>query len=78
MSRHRTTARGLFVLTLMLLSAGSAAAQATPDAGAPAVPQLVFPVVGKAVYFDDFGLGGRCSTSKIRMGLPNEVIPLSA
>jgi hypothetical protein len=39
----------------MLLTAGSAAAQATPDAAAPAVPQLVFPVVGKAVYFDDFG-----------------------
>ena len=39
----------------MLLAAGPAAAQAIPDAAAPRVPQLVFPVVGKAVYFDDFG-----------------------
>jgi hypothetical protein len=26
-----------------------------PEAAVPKVPQLVFPVVGKAVYFDDFG-----------------------
>jgi hypothetical protein len=36
------------------LTAGLAAASA-PAAAAPKVPQLIFPVVGKATYFDDFG-----------------------
>jgi hypothetical protein len=55
MTPHRTTARGLLVLTLLALTAGSAAARALPEAAVPKVPQLVFPVVGKAVYFNDFG-----------------------
>jgi hypothetical protein len=55
MTRHRTTARGLLVLTLLALSAGSAAAHQAPPAKAKKVPQLIFPVVGKAVYFNDFG-----------------------
>jgi hypothetical protein len=55
MTPHRTTARGLLVLILLALTAGPAAARATPAAAVPKVPQLVFPVVGKAVYFDDFG-----------------------
>ncbi len=55
MTPHRTTARGLLVLTVIALTTGSAAARALPEAGTAKVPQLVFPVVGKAVYFDDFG-----------------------
>ena len=51
MTRHRTTARGLLVLTVLALSAGSAAA----SVDAAKVPQLIFPVVGKAVYTNDFG-----------------------
>jgi hypothetical protein len=49
MRRHRTTARGLLVLTVLGLSAGLAAAAAKP------VPRLVFPVVGSVTYTDDFG-----------------------
>jgi hypothetical protein len=52
MTRHRTTARGLLVLIVLALTAGSAAAS---TGAAPAVPQLIFPVVGKATYFNDFG-----------------------
>lgn len=55
MSRHRTTARGLLALTLVALGVGSAAAYGSPRAAAPKVPQLVFPVVGKATYINDFG-----------------------
>jgi hypothetical protein len=39
----------------MALATGSAAAYASSDAVAPKVPQLIFPVVGKATYIDDFG-----------------------
>jgi Peptidase family M23 len=39
----------------MALTAGSAAAYASSDATAPKVPQLIFPVVGKATYINDFG-----------------------
>ncbi len=52
MSRHRTTARGVLLLLLMLGAAGSALA-ATPMAGT--VPTLIFPVVGATTYVDDFG-----------------------
>jgi hypothetical protein len=52
---HRTTARTLVVLALVALTTGSAAARTLPDASQAKVPRLVFPVVGKAVYFDDFG-----------------------
>ena len=49
MTPIRTTARGLLVLSLLALTAVSASGSTT------AVPQLVFPVVGKAVYTNDFG-----------------------
>ncbi len=61
---HRTTARGvLFLLTLLL--AGTAAAGPVPEPGGPPAgkpgksvksgSRLIFPVVGKAQYTDDFG-----------------------
>ena len=46
--------RRLLMPIVLALVAGLAAASA-PGAAAPKVPQLIFPVVGKAVYFDDFG-----------------------
>jgi hypothetical protein len=39
----------------MALATGSAAAYASSEATAPKVPQLIFPVVGKATYVNDFG-----------------------
>jgi Peptidase family M23 len=39
----------------MALATGSAAAYASSEAVAPKVPQLIFPVVGKATYINDFG-----------------------
>jgi hypothetical protein len=51
MRRHRTTARGVLLLTLLLGAAGSASA-ATPKGS---VPTLVFPVAGPTTYIDDFG-----------------------
>jgi hypothetical protein len=52
MRRHRTTARGfIFLAAIIGLAAGTAAAFA-----ASRVPEhIVFPVVGKAQYIDDFG-----------------------
>jgi hypothetical protein len=52
MRRHRTTARGvLFLAATIGLAVGSAAAFA-----APTVPDhIIFPVVGKVAYIDDFG-----------------------
>jgi hypothetical protein len=52
MRRHRTTARGVFFLAATIgLAVGSAAAFA-----ANKVPEhIVFPVVGKVQYVDDFG-----------------------
>jgi hypothetical protein len=49
---HRTTARGVLLLALILGLAGSATA-ANPKKGA--VPTLIFPVAGAATYIDDFG-----------------------
>ena len=46
--------RRLLSTIVLLLVAGLAAASA-PPAGTSKVPQLIFPVVGKATYFDDFG-----------------------
>ena len=46
MSRHRTTAAVLLVLLSTWALAGTAGA---------AVPRLIFPVIGKTVYWDDFG-----------------------
>ncbi len=59
MKRHRTTARGILLLTLALLaSTGSAAAYTASGSsvsGAAKVPRLIFPVLGNAQYTDDFG-----------------------
>lgn len=56
MKRHRTTARGTFlVLLTLLLGAGSAAAYPAAEVSAAKVPPLVFPVVGKTSFIDDFG-----------------------
>jgi hypothetical protein len=52
MRRHRTTARGAFLLLLLPALAGVAAAATTPKA---AVKKIVFPVVGDVQYTDDFG-----------------------
>jgi murein DD-endopeptidase MepM/ murein hydrolase activator NlpD len=46
MSRHRTTAAALLILLATGVFAGTASA---------AVPRLIFPVVGKVSYMDDFG-----------------------
>ncbi len=46
MSRHRTTAAALLILLVSGAFAGTASA---------AVPRLIFPVVAKASYTDDFG-----------------------
>ena len=52
MTRHRTTARGTFFLTVaLLISTGTAAAH--PNSSG--VPRLVFPVLGASHYTDDFG-----------------------
>jgi Peptidase family M23 len=51
MRRHRTTARGVLCLAVVL---GIVAGTAT--AAAPKVPEhIIFPVVGKVQYTDDFG-----------------------
>jgi Peptidase family M23 len=52
MSCHRTTARGVLLLFLLLGAAGSAFA-ANPKKGS--VPTLIFPVAGAVSYIDDFG-----------------------
>lgn len=46
MSRHRTTAAALLVLLAAWALAGTASG---------AIPRLVFPIVGKATYTNDFG-----------------------
>ena len=53
-SRNRTPMRRLLIPVVLVLTAGLATASA-PGAATPKVPQLIFPVVGKATYFDDFG-----------------------
>ena len=53
-SRNRTPMRRLLIPVVLVLTAGLATASA-PGAVTPKVPQLIFPVVGKATYFDDFG-----------------------
>jgi murein DD-endopeptidase MepM/ murein hydrolase activator NlpD len=53
MTAHRLTARSL------LLPLAAAAVLAAPALAGPgthgAVPQLIFPIIGKVQYFDDFG-----------------------
>jgi Peptidase family M23 len=46
--------RRLLAPAVLALVAGLAASSA-PGRGAPKVPQLIFPVVGKATYINDFG-----------------------
>lgn len=46
--------RRLLIPVVLALTAGLATASA-PGAAAPKVPQLIFPVVGKATYINDFG-----------------------
>jgi hypothetical protein len=54
MRRHRTTARAvLFLAATIGLVAGTAAAYAAMTAPPP--EHIVFPVVGKVQYIDDFG-----------------------
>lgn len=53
-SRNRSPMRRLLTPVVLALTVGLAAASA-PGAVAPKVPQLIFPVVGKATYFNDFG-----------------------
>src|SRR5215211_3362545 len=70
MSRHRTTARLLFLAVIVGLTAGPAAARIDPGApakrsrttspsdrtiGAGAGQRIIFPVLGKARYTNDFG-----------------------
>jgi hypothetical protein len=45
---HRTTARGTLLLVLALLTLAAGAAAAPPA-------KIIFPVLGQAVYVDDFG-----------------------
>jgi hypothetical protein len=57
---HRTTARGLLLTVLLGLTAGSAAAfppelPPVPTKPAQSIPRFVFPVLGPAKYFNDFG-----------------------
>jgi hypothetical protein len=52
--RNLTPMRRLLTPVVLVLTAGLAAASA-PGAAAPKVPQLIFPVVGKATYINDFG-----------------------
>jgi hypothetical protein len=50
MRRHRTTARGVFLAVIVGIVAGTA------TAAVPKVPEhIIFPVVGKVQYIDDFG-----------------------
>jgi hypothetical protein len=50
MRRHRTTARGVFLAVILGIVAGTA------GAAVPKVPEhIIFPVVGKVQYTDDFG-----------------------
>ena len=53
-SRNRSPMRRLLIPIVLALTTGLATASA-PGAAPEKVPQLIFPVVGKAVYFDDFG-----------------------
>jgi Peptidase family M23 len=55
MLSHRTTARGLFLLTLLACGVAAGPAAARPEALGGKVPQLIFPVVGEATYGNDFG-----------------------
>jgi hypothetical protein len=55
MSRYRTTARGLLLLTLTLLLGAGAATAWSAQSRAAKVPRIVFPVLGEASFTSDFG-----------------------
>jgi hypothetical protein len=61
MRKHRTTARGALLLTLLtaLSLAAASATRALPDPPLPPAATdsdaIIFPVVGAAKYFDDYG-----------------------
>jgi hypothetical protein len=56
MERHRTTARRTFFV-LLLLGLTAAAGAARPASGEPegAVPRIVFPLVAKTMWWDNYG-----------------------
>jgi hypothetical protein len=75
MTPVRTTARGLLLTAIALLSFAGAAA-ASPTA---AVPRLVFPVLGEATYTDDFGdPRGQGRHEGIDMVAPRRALVLAA
>ena len=53
MRRHRTTARGVLLLSAVLLGLAGTVSAAPPKPGA--VPALIFPVAAATTYQDDFG-----------------------
>jgi hypothetical protein len=55
MPSHRTTARGALLLALLAVGVWAGSASAGPRAATGKVPQLIFPIIGKATYYDDFG-----------------------
>jgi murein DD-endopeptidase MepM/ murein hydrolase activator NlpD len=55
MGRHRTTARGTFVSLLLAGLAAAALASSSAGAGEQAVPRLVFPLVAKTFWWDNYG-----------------------
>ncbi|HEX6700156.1 MAG TPA: M23 family metallopeptidase [Gaiellaceae bacterium] len=69
MPRHRTTARAILpLLAGACVAAGPAAADLPPPGGIPNASGIVFPVVGPAQYYDDFGeprAGGRHQANDI-------------
>jgi hypothetical protein len=72
MSRHRTTAGSILVLLLLWAFAGTAQA---------AVPRLVFPVVAKVHYSDDFGAprgSGRHQGNDIMAAKKSRVVAVEA
>jgi len=55
MRRHRTTARGTF-LALLFTGLTAAAFASSPASGSEqAVPRLVFPLVAKTLWWDNYG-----------------------
>jgi peptidoglycan LD-endopeptidase LytH len=78
MRRHRTTARGLLLILSAGLVAGGAAAAAAPSS-APAVPRLIFPVVGPGTYTNDYGdPRGQGSHAGIDIMAPKRALAVAA